>query len=92
METIGILVKYLWRKCISQDKVGRAVVTSKPSSPHGFQGWVLIENVLTDFLGGTVDKNLPASAGDMGSIPGLRRFHVSQGNEDCVPQLLESVF
>ena len=24
-----------------------------------------------DFPGGTVDKNPPASAGDMGSIPGL---------------------
>ena len=80
METIGILVKYLWMKCISQDKVGCAVVTSKPSSPHGFHGWVLIKSVFPDFLGGIVDKNLPANAGDMVSIPGLGRFHVPQGN------------
>ena len=80
METIGILVKYLWRKCISQDKAGCAVVTSKPSGPHGFQGWVLIKNVFTDFLGGTAGKNLPASAGDMGSIPGLGRFHMPWGH------------
>ena len=33
-----------------------------------------------DFLGGTVDKSLPANAGDMGSIPGLRRFHILQSN------------
>ena len=80
METIGILVKYLWRKCISQDKAGCAVVTSKPSGPQWLSRWVLIKNVFTDFLGGTAGKNLPANAGDVGSIPGLRRFHMSQGN------------
>ena len=34
-----------------------------------------------DFPHGTVDKNPPANAGDMGSIPGLRRFHLPQSNE-----------
>ena len=29
-----------------------------------------------NFLGGAVDRNLPASAGKMGSISGLRRFHM----------------
>ena len=29
-----------------------------------------------DFPGGVVDKNPPANAGDMGSIPELRRFHM----------------
>ena len=29
-----------------------------------------------DFPGGPVDKTRPANAGDMGSIPGVRRFHV----------------
>ena len=33
-------------------------------------------NCLEDFLGGPVVKNPSASAGDMGSIPGLGRFHV----------------
>ena len=33
-----------------------------------------------DFPGGPVVKNLPASAGDTGSIPGLRRLHMTQGN------------
>ena len=29
-----------------------------------------------DFPGGTVDKNPPANAGDLGSIPGLGRSHM----------------
>ena len=29
-----------------------------------------------DFPGGAVVKNLPASAGEMGSIPGPGRFHM----------------
>ena len=45
-----------------------------------------MENILAfpqkaqDFSGGTVGKNPPANAGDMGSIPGLGRFHMPQGN------------
>ena len=27
-----------------------------------------------DFSGGTVDKSLPANAGDTGSVPGLGRY------------------
>ena len=33
-----------------------------------------------DFPGGSVVKNLPAKAGDMGSIPGPGRFHMLRGN------------
>ena len=29
---------------------------------------------------GTVDENLPANAGEMGSIPSLRRFHMPRSN------------
>ena len=32
------------------------------------------------FSGGLVIKNLPANAGDTGSIPGLGRFHMLQGD------------
>ena len=39
-----------------------------------------LRNTLKDFLGGTVDKNLPASAGDMDFIPGLGRFHLLWSN------------
>ena len=38
------------------------------------------ENVAEDFPGGLVVKNLPVNAGVMGSIPGLRRSHMPQGN------------
>ena len=33
-----------------------------------------------DFPGGTVHKNLPANAEDVGSIPGLGRFHMPWSN------------
>ena len=33
-----------------------------------------------DFPGGTVVKNLPSNAADMGSIPGLGRSHMPQSN------------
>ena len=33
-----------------------------------------------DFPGGTVDKNLPADAGDMSSIPDPGRFHMLRNN------------
>ena len=42
-----------------------------------------------DLPDGTVDKNLPASAGHMGSIPGLGRFHTLQSMYAHVPQLLK---
>ena len=33
-----------------------------------------------DFPGGTVHKNPPANAEDIGSIPGLGRFHMPRSN------------
>ena len=33
-----------------------------------------------DFPGGTVVKNLPANAGDTGSIPGPERSHMPQSH------------
>ena len=33
-----------------------------------------------DFPGGTVDKNVPANAGDMGSVPGSGRFPMLESN------------
>ena len=35
---------------------------------------------MPDFPGGTVDKNLPAIAGGMGSIPGPGRSHMQRSN------------
>ena len=34
-----------------------------------------------DFPSGAVGKNLPANAGDTGSIPGPKRYHVPQSNK-----------
>ena len=47
--------------------------------------------MLKGFTGGSVLKNLPASAGDMGSVPGLGRSP-GEGNDNplqysCIPVL-----
>ena len=44
--------------------------------------------LFTDFPGGRADKTLPANAGDTGSIPDPRRFHVPRSSEAPEPQLL----
>ena len=50
--------------------------------------WILaLKKNEMDFPGGAVDKNPPASAEDMGSIPGLERFHMPQSNKAWAPQL-----
>ena len=41
-----------------------------------------------DFPGVPVVKSPPASAGGMGSIPGLGRFHMLRDDWTCAPQLL----
>ena len=41
---------------------------------------VQISLVKLDFPGGTLDKNLPVNAGDMGSITGPGRFHMLWSN------------
>ena len=41
------------------------------------------------FPGVSVAKNLPGSAGDTGSVPGLGRSHVQRSNEAREPQLLK---
>ena len=46
--------------------------------------------IFSDFPGGPVVKNLPANAADTGSISGLGKFCMPQGNYACVPQLLIS--
>ena len=40
------------------------------------------------FPGGSVVKNLPASVGEMGSIPDPGRSHMPRGNQACAPNLL----
>ena len=50
--------------------------------------WRKYKTGLTGFPGGTVVENLPASAGDMGSSPGLGRSHIPRSNWAHEPQLL----
>ena len=40
--------------------------------------------------GGPVVKNLPANAGDTGSVPRLGRSHMPRSNETQEPQLLKT--
>ena len=40
----------------------------------------LYKKMISGFTGGPVVKTLPANAGDTGSIPGLGRFLLLQGN------------
>ena len=40
----------------------------------------MLKNKFKDFLGDTVDKNPPAYAGDMSSIPGPGRLHMPQSD------------
>ena len=46
-----------------------------------------VKHTEEDFPGGTVDKNLPASAGDTGSFPGPGRYHMLQSNKAHGPHL-----
>ena len=44
-----------------------------------------------NFPGGPVVKNPLTNAGDTGSIPGPRRFHMLWSDKACVPQLLKPI-
>ena len=50
------------------------VVTVRTDKINGGKG--SIRNTFGDFPGGAVDRNPPANAKDMGSIPGLGRLHM----------------
>ena len=50
------------------------------SIKHIFIVKKILKELTWDFPGDTVDKNLPADAGDMGSIPGPGRFHMLQSS------------
>ena len=54
--------------------------------------WVRVKRTQKGFPGGSVVKNLPANAGDTGSIPDLGRSHVPGGNSTPAPQLLSLCF
>ena len=47
-----------------------------------------LEDTLAGFPGGSMVRNPPANAGDMGSIPGSGRSYMLQSSQAHVPQLL----
>ena len=61
------------------------------------RGWDLVSKVKERTGYGTslvvqwlkILKHSPANAGDTGLIPGLGRFHMPQGNQAHIPQLLK---
>ena len=48
-----------------------------PTLPHKF---TVFKKYWEDFPGGPVVTNMPANAGDTGSIPGWGSFHMIQSN------------
>ena len=52
----------------------------------------MIQIAFWGFPGGSVVNNLPAKAGDTGSIPDLGRFHILWGNLARLQQLLKLVY
>ena len=50
-----------------------------PTKRYRLAEWIQKQNPL-GFPGGAVVENLPANAGDMGSSPGLGRFHMPGSN------------
>ena len=48
----------------------------------------ILKIISWDFPGGSEVQNLPANAGDTGSIPGPGRSHMPWSKQACVPQLL----
>ena len=48
--------------------------------PFPTPGMLLLKVTSVDFCGGPVVKNLPASVGDTGLIPGPGRFHMLLGS------------
>ena len=81
---------------VSPALAGRLSTTAPPGKPGPvvlnskgvYKIFPCIRNALLGFPGGTVVKNPPANAGDMGSSPGPGRSHMPRSNEARAPQLL----
>ena len=54
--------------------------TEKPSLSIKEAYLHILKAIALDFPGSPVVKNLPASAGDIGSIPSAGRYHISQSS------------
>ena len=75
--------------CWSTDHTLR--LTNLGDLQSSFKIWTLWNNIIKNvegFPGGTVVKNPPANAGDMGSCPGPGRSHMPRSGYAREPQLL----
>ena len=62
---------------VSEDVSNRQLQPLKIKRQRKSKG---LKSYRVDFPGSTVGRNPPAKAGDMGSVPGLGRFHMLQSN------------
>ena len=77
MVRVGILVLFL----ILKETLSALIVEHGVSSGLIIYGFYYVEYVPSmGFPGGSVVKNPPANAGDVGLIPDLGRSHMSQSN------------
>ena len=57
----------------------KKILIPRMNSHFGNQVIKTLKKVDLDFPGHLLVKNLPANSGDMGSVPGLERFHMATG-------------
>ena len=81
------------RELVIDREAWRAAVHRVTKSWTRLSDWTELKmpfkNEAESFPGGPVGWNPPASAGDMGSLPGLGRFRMPQSSWSQVPQLLK---
>ena len=76
---MGTVIIDVIKRIIQYLSVTYITTTSLPSSSIFFKLHCIILSIkfiALDFPGGTLDKSLPANAGDMGSIPALGGSHM----------------
>ena len=71
---------FFFPKCKGKNGDWHLIYSSKKPLPSVRMGLRRRQEWKQNFPGGPVVKNLPASAGDTGSIPDLGRFHMFWGN------------
>ena len=71
----------MWLDIVVWNKIPSDSIIYRVKNLDGRGDECLLKLRQRDLPGGTVDKNLPANAGDMGSIPGPGRFHMPRATK-----------
>ena len=71
----------MWLDIVVWNKIPSDSIIYRVKNLGGRGDECLLKLRQRDFPGGTVDKNLPANARDIGSIPGPGRFHMPQATK-----------